>query len=35
MCAGAMAVIKATCGRTMRVSAAISPGLFMPISSTA
>ena len=35
MCAGAIAVMSARCGRTMRVSAAISPGLFMPISSTA
>ena len=35
MCAGAMAVTIATCGRTSRVSAAISPALFMPISSTA
>ena len=35
MCAGAMAVISATCGRTIRVSAAISPALFMPSSSTA
>ena len=35
MCAGAIAVISATCGRTCRVNAAISPALFMPISSTA
>ena len=35
MCAGAMAVMSATCGRTCAVNARISPALFMPISSTA
>jgi hypothetical protein len=35
MCAGAIAVMSATWGLTWRVSAAISPLLFMPISSTA
>ena len=33
-CAGATVVIRATCGRTCRVRARISPAWFMPISST-
>ena len=33
-CAEAMAVTIATCGRTIRVSAASSPAWFMPISNT-
>jgi len=35
MCAGAIAVIAARCGRTIAVSARISPALFIPISRTA
>jgi hypothetical protein len=34
ICAGAIAVTMATCGRTSRVSAASSPAWFMPISNT-
>ena len=35
MCAGAIVVMTAMCGRTSLVSAAISPAWFMPISRTA
>ena len=34
-CTGWIVVMIATCGRTMRASGMISPGLFMPISYTA
>ena len=33
-CAGATVVISATCGRTSRVRARISPAWFIPISNT-